>query len=558
MSFIGSLAAVGTAVAESAGVAGLSTGTAALLGAGTMAAGGAGLGAATSAAMGGDPGQGAMMGAITAPLLAPLAPAAGVGGAAAENVATNVGTNVATNVGTNVAENVGANAATQGGIQALGQGAEQTALQTGTRLAPYAVQNVVPQAVTNTAATQALGQGAEQTALQTGTRLAPFTAQNFVPQTFKNTAEAALTKLPEVGWGQSLVGNAFNTPVTGTMAKIGGSALEQGVYGAGIGGLSSAATGQDVGKGMGTGFLGGAIGGAGQGALAGQAGATGTLGKIGTFAAEHPTITSAAIGMPVTMGLNAMNSGPSIEDTRNAANASDRAQFLKYLRAYRPSLAPGYAAGGITDLDGYMSNAQNIPNANEVADPEGYPTDSIKMMASGGLSSLFPGGQGGADWMAKNSLPGMIFGWKGASDVPLIGSMFNDPNTASLSPEEKKKLMAMAAAQGQPAPTQAMAHGGIADLGGYRSGGSPNLLHGPGTGVSDDIPATIEGKQPARLAAGEYVVPSRIVSELGNGSTDAGAKRLDAMVQKINAGRAKTLGGKKYAADTRAYKHLPV
>ena len=97
---------------------------------------------------------------------------------------------------------------------------------------------------------------------------------------------------------------------------------------------------------------------------------------------------------------------------------------------------------------------------------------------------------------------------------------------------------------------------GIADLGGYSKGG--NLLAGPGDGVSDDIPASIAGKQPARLAAGEYVVPSRIVSELGNGSTDAGAKRLDAMVQKINAGRAKTLGGKKYAADTRAYKHLPV
>ena len=92
---------------------------------------------------------------------------------------------------------------------------------------------------------------------------------------------------------------------------------------------------------------------------------------------------------------------------------------------------------------------------------------------------------------------------------------------------------------------------------GYRSGGSPNLLHGPGTGVSDDIPATIEGKQPARLASGEYVISSRIVSELGQGSTDAGAKVLDNMVNRINEGRSKTLGGKNYAKDTKAYKHLP-
>jgi hypothetical protein len=262
----------------------------------------------------------------------------------------------------------------------------------------------------------------------------------------------------------------------------------------------------------------------------------------------------------LSLGVGSLlpSASSSAEDDLNAANASDREQYLRYLRQYRPSVPPGYAAGGITDLDGYMSNAQNIPNPNEVADPEGYPTSSVRMMAGGGLSSLIPGGQGGADWLAKNSLPGMIFGWEGAHDIPLIGGMFNDPNIANLSPEEKKKLLDMAAAQGQAAPAQAMAQGGIADLGGYRSGGSPNLLHGPGTGVSDDIPATIEGKQPARLASGEYVISSRIVSELGQGSTDAGAKVLDNMVNRINEGRSKTLGGKNYAKDTRAYKHLPV
>lgn len=103
-----------------------------------------------------------------------------------------------------------------------------------------------------------------------------------------------------------------------------------------------------------------------------------------------------------------------------------------------------------------------------------------------------------------------------------------------------------------------MAGGGIADLGGYATGGRPNLLHGPGTGVSDDIPATIAGKQPARLASGEYVIPSRIVSELGQGSTDSGAEMLDKMVQKIQAGRKKTIGNnKQFANDSKAYKHLP-
>jgi hypothetical protein len=92
------------------------------------------------------------------------------------------------------------------------------------------------------------------------------------------------------------------------------------------------------------------------------------------------------------------------------------------------------------------------------------------------------------------------------------------------------------------------------NLGGYSDGG--RLLRGPGDGVSDDIPATIGGKQPARLADGEFVIPARIVSEIGNGSTDAGAKRLYAMMDKIQAGRKKTIGKKNIAKDTKAKKHL--
>ena len=105
----------------------------------------------------------------------------------------------------------------------------------------------------------------------------------------------------------------------------------------------------------------------------------------------------------------------------------------------------------------------------------------------------------------------------------------------------------------------AMAHGGMADggfnLGGYSDGG--RLLRGPGDGVSDSIPATIGHKQPARLADGEFVVPARIVSELGNGSTDAGARQLYAMMDRIQKSRGKTIGKNKVATDTKAAKHLP-
>jgi len=108
----------------------------------------------------------------------------------------------------------------------------------------------------------------------------------------------------------------------------------------------------------------------------------------------------------------------------------------------------------------------------------------------------------------------------------------------------------MALAVGGPAG------GGIGHLGGYSDGG--RLLKGPGDGVSDDIPATIgHGKEPARLADGEFVVPARIVSELGNGSTEAGARKLYAMMDRIQKNRRKTVGKNKVAVNSKAERFLP-
>lgn len=102
---------------------------------------------------------------------------------------------------------------------------------------------------------------------------------------------------------------------------------------------------------------------------------------------------------------------------------------------------------------------------------------------------------------------------------------------------------------------QMYAKGGISHLGDYSDGG--RLLRGPGDGVSDSIPATIANKRPARLADGEFVVPARIVSELGNGSTEAGARKLYAMMDRVQKRRAKTVGKGKVAVNSRAEKLLP-
>jgi len=99
-----------------------------------------------------------------------------------------------------------------------------------------------------------------------------------------------------------------------------------------------------------------------------------------------------------------------------------------------------------------------------------------------------------------------------------------------------------------------MAAGGIASLPEYAAGGK--LLRGPGDGMSDDIPAVIKGAKQRRaaLADGEFVIPADVVSHLGNGSTDAGAKRLYSMMDKVRQART---GNKKQGRQINAEKYIP-
>ena len=97
-----------------------------------------------------------------------------------------------------------------------------------------------------------------------------------------------------------------------------------------------------------------------------------------------------------------------------------------------------------------------------------------------------------------------------------------------------------------------MAHGGISSLGSYSDGG--RMLKGPGDGMSDDIPASIAGSQPARLANEEFVIPADVVSHLGNGSSEAGAKVLYAMMERVRKART---GNPKQGKQIHAAKFMP-
>ena len=77
-----------------------------------------------------------------------------------------------------------------------------------------------------------------------------------------------------------------------------------------------------------------------------------------------------------------------------------------------------------------------------------------------------------------------------------------------------------------------MAQGGLASV-----ASKGMYLGGPTDGMADQIPATIDNRQPAALSGGEFVIPADVVSHLGNGNSDAGAKQLYGMMDKIRKAR---------------------
>jgi hypothetical protein len=99
-------------------------------------------------------------------------------------------------------------------------------------------------------------------------------------------------------------------------------------------------------------------------------------------------------------------------------------------------------------------------------------------------------------------------------------------------------------------PMQRLENSGIMSL---ASGGMPRFLSGGGDGMSDSIKANINGRQEARLADGEFVIPADVVSHLGNGSSKAGAKQLYSMMDKVRQAR---VGTKKQGKQINPRKYL--
>jgi hypothetical protein len=214
---------------------------------------------------------------------------------------------------------------------------------------------------------------------------------------------------------------------------------------------------------------------------------------------------------------------------------------------YRYNLAPGFQGSIPTRPNpyyrptglGYAEGGDVMMAAGGSYDDE--PMGDNPGMAAGGIAGYKAGGLKLGQGIAKDT----------DTDTASLGAydaakkrMEKQFAAANLKPREMPK--SGIAKLGQ---MKAMAEGG---LGSYSDGG--RMLKGPGDGMSDDIPAVIGRKQPARLADGEFVVPADVVSHLGNGSTDAGAKKLYSMMDKIRTART---GKKKQAPAVKASKYMP-
>ena len=291
----------------------------------------------------------------------------------------------------------------------------------------------------------------------------------------------------------------------------------------------------------------------------------------GTSAAPFSQATQTALSNPMSTGFNTAtgslqgakdfvvaNKNPLIatgvtalvntDEKKPPETKTDADQGQRYNFQSNPTAAATGAVPNpnIPSYEQMMSNPQNFGAEQRYFNPQyvnraaGGPVETMSNQAATGANTMYP--------MANMATSSFATPYQTPQSTNML---------ANMAPSGGGAVNMMS---GEPSMQGTrMATGGISDahynLGGYSDGG--RLLRGPGDGVSDDIPAMIGEKQPARLADGEFVVPARIVSEIGNGSTEAGARKLYAMMDRVQSARKKTVGKDKIAHNSRADKYLP-
>lgn len=191
---------------------------------------------------------------------------------------------------------------------------------------------------------------------------------------------------------------------------------------------------------------------------------------------------------------------------------------------------PQYNNGGMVGGLGAMGPAPIEPMGGNPGGPQGMPGAGLEAM-------MPPGGMTGANPMMEKTMGPLPMAAQpeepepSAGDEELIAQTVEAIQGQHPNPDAVLRAFLQTfgeqALQDLIARVQGSAPQGAAPQG----GGGP--VKGPGDGMSDSIPAVIDGQQPAAISSGEYVVPADVVSGLGNGSTDAGVEQLEGMKNKV-------------------------
>jgi len=179
----------------------------------------------------------------------------------------------------------------------------------------------------------------------------------------------------------------------------------------------------------------------------------------------------------------------------------------------------------------------------------------------GGIAGLNTGTAKPANYVNPNAQPVTSLSGNAGTQTPASSqdinkllSMYNQYNPQPTQEPVQAADGGMMSLYEENTPVEMYAQGGISTLGSYTHAAGGRMLKGPGDGMSDDIPASIAGKQPARLATDEFVIPADVVSHLGNGSSDAGAKVLYDMMAKVRKART---GNSKQGKKINPQKFMP-
>jgi len=329
--------------------------------------------------------------------------------------------------------------------------------------------------------------------------------------------------------------------------------------GAGLSGLTAAVTGQNALRAAEMGALGGA--------------ATGFMPDTPTLpSGANPPVEMAPVNTPME-GVPPPAVTPPVTPPPPSSNMLGNANIFSNAGTL-PSNAQLYTSAGINALGSMNTKpagAYTPPNAIYTGgplqkfkyDPNNYQPDVVTpptplyhaQYAEGGITSLAAGGNPGQFDTPLPNPQGYKLESTGRYDaIPSASdSSYFDSFPEIIAQALKESPANSLTMNVRPAyAAGGMASGGISTLGSYSDGG--RLLKGPGDGMSDSIPAKIGGKQEARLADGEFVIPSDVVSGLGNGSTDAGAKHLYKMMDKVRHART---GRKSQGKQIKSEKYLP-